>query len=467
MMPQNLFFGPEQGRDFLVVKDIVLDHKFTLIGPKTDIGGVFHGPLFYYLLAIPFLLSSGNPLISSIFLILIQCSTVILIYLFGKMLVNERVGIISSLLFAVSFNSILFARWLSNPPLSIPFVVLTMLFLLNFLKGSKKSLIGFSICLGLLSQAEFLNTLFYSVITLGTIIIFFDRFNKIPKMFLFVNFLISIITSVGTFVIFDLRHQFLILKSILAVLTNQSGYHLSFNASINSNISGYFNAFTTTIIPFHQILGVIIFLVSLIHTTVQAKKIKEYYLIILWLIVPLILLILLRHDALEQFFVSIIPAFIILVAFAVDYIWSKSKVAASVLLIIILMQFIAWVQNIPVNKNIFFQSTQLELSYKDELSTIDQIYKDSNHVPFAIQAYTIPYWSQEGWRYLFWSYGTKKYGIMPSEQKNVKKLFVIVQDDPRNVSYQEDWLKKTVSTWGIAQSTFRYGILTTRELKLR
>jgi len=51
-IPEYLFFGYEQGRDALVIKDIYIMEKFTLVGPKTDIDGVFHGPIYYYLMTI-------------------------------------------------------------------------------------------------------------------------------------------------------------------------------------------------------------------------------------------------------------------------------------------------------------------------------------------------------------------------------------------------------------------------------
>lgn len=467
LIPQNLFFGPEQGRDFLVVKDIVLAHKFTLIGPKTDIGGIFHGPLFYYLLVIPFLFSGGDIIVSSIFLICIQSLTVIIIYLLGFKLVNKRVGIIASILFAVSFNSIMYARWLSNPPLSIPFVVLAMLFLLNFLKGSKKSLLGFSVCLGLLNQAEFLNIIFYYTITFGIVIIFFERFKKITKVFLLLNLILSVIISVGTFVLFDLRHEYLILKSVLGILTHQTGYQLSFFSSLNSNVGGYLQSFTSTIFPFHDNLGSIMFISSFIYLILQAKKKKDYYLLVLWLITPLFLLVFLRHDALEQFFVSIVPAYVLLFAIALNAIWNKSKIMGAVALVIaVSIESAAWIQHIPKNTNIFFQSTQLELNYADQIRTIDRIYLESAGLPFAIQSYTIPYWSQEGWTYLFWSHGYKNYGKFPLDQNHSNKLFVIIQDDPGSQQFQRDWLKNTVSKWGTTEKTFRYGALTTRKLLL-
>ena len=39
--PQQLFFGPEQGIDALIVKEMVEGGKLRLIGPKTE-GGIFY-----------------------------------------------------------------------------------------------------------------------------------------------------------------------------------------------------------------------------------------------------------------------------------------------------------------------------------------------------------------------------------------------------------------------------------------
>src|SRR4051812_14785603 len=135
LLNANLFWGPEEGIDFMVVKDLVVNHKITLIGAKTDINGIFHGPIYYYVSAIPFVLSHGNPLFILLFLVFINCSTVFFIYLLGKEIFNKRVGMISSLIFTFAFTPIVYARWLSTHPLAIPLSCLYFVFLTRFLKG--------------------------------------------------------------------------------------------------------------------------------------------------------------------------------------------------------------------------------------------------------------------------------------------------------------------------------------------
>ena len=53
VLTNNYIFLFDQGRDYLVVKEIVLNHKLTLIGASTGLHGIFSGPFWYYLLTIP------------------------------------------------------------------------------------------------------------------------------------------------------------------------------------------------------------------------------------------------------------------------------------------------------------------------------------------------------------------------------------------------------------------------------
>src|SRR5436190_11008047 len=79
-----LFFGFEQGRDLQIVQKIYELKDFVLVGPSTSIGGVFHGPWYYYILAIPASLGNGNPLATSIFLIFFGSFLPVIIYLLAK-----------------------------------------------------------------------------------------------------------------------------------------------------------------------------------------------------------------------------------------------------------------------------------------------------------------------------------------------------------------------------------------------
>ncbi len=184
-----------------------------------------------------------------------------------------------------------------------------------------------------------------------------------------------------------------------------------------------------------------------------------------WIFTPLFVLIITRHDVLDQFYVSIAPGVILIVAMFIDLVIKKSRnIGVIFISILVLVQLWYWSLNIPENRNIFFQSTQPKLFYSDQLKAIDYIYNEASKEPFSIQAYTIPYWMQEGWIYLFWQYGFKKYNYLPIKEK-AGKLYVIVQDD-NNIEFQNNWLNGTVVTWGKQIKQKRIGTLSILSLQV-
>ncbi|PIS14569.1 hypothetical protein COT64_01910, partial [Candidatus Shapirobacteria bacterium CG09_land_8_20_14_0_10_39_12] len=60
-LDQLLGFWYDQGRDALVIWDLIHYQKFFLIGPVTGIEGIFLGPFYYYLLTPFYLIGRGNP----------------------------------------------------------------------------------------------------------------------------------------------------------------------------------------------------------------------------------------------------------------------------------------------------------------------------------------------------------------------------------------------------------------------
>ncbi|MCD8526902.1 hypothetical protein LRY65_01685 [Candidatus Woesebacteria bacterium] len=58
----DILFHTDLARDFLVLDEMVTTQNPTLIGPRSGgIPGVFHGPLWYYLSLVPFIATGGNP----------------------------------------------------------------------------------------------------------------------------------------------------------------------------------------------------------------------------------------------------------------------------------------------------------------------------------------------------------------------------------------------------------------------
>lgn len=110
------FLGDE-GRDAIVIKNMLIDHHFPLIGPPTSVGNIYLGPLYYYMMAVPMAIFWLNPVTAAGMNAAIGVAVVLLIYYLGKTWFNRQVGLIAAYLYAISPVTIIYSRssWNPNP----------------------------------------------------------------------------------------------------------------------------------------------------------------------------------------------------------------------------------------------------------------------------------------------------------------------------------------------------------------
>lgn len=202
-------FGGDQGIDFLVVRDMVLYHKWTLIGIKTSIGAFFQGPLYLYMLFPFFSILSLQPIAGAIAAMVFSVSTLALLYITVKKYFSTKTALISSLLFAVSPQFIIFG----NTPLYQNFLPLFIaLSLYYFLKDEDnfhiRFLLGLSVGLGI--ELHLLNVSL-AIAFLLYYLLFVKRNLKLISAYL-----LGIVVGFGPTLLFELRHQFLNTKLFLA-----------------------------------------------------------------------------------------------------------------------------------------------------------------------------------------------------------------------------------------------------------
>lgn len=117
--PGNIYFGFDQAVHAFNSQRAIVERDIILQGPGTDIPGVFHGPLYYYLIGPIYLLSQGSPYLPQLFLLVANALGIFLVYQLAAHLFDRRVGLISALIFAVSFEQYQYAYYLSNPSLGV------------------------------------------------------------------------------------------------------------------------------------------------------------------------------------------------------------------------------------------------------------------------------------------------------------------------------------------------------------
>lgn len=435
-----LFFGPEQGRDALAVKQII-GGDLTLLGPKTDIEGVFHGPMFYYLLTIPYFLFDGNPVKTAISIIILNSLSVLLIFYLGKQLFSPTVGIISAILLTFSPRAIDYNRWLSNATLVPLFSLLFIFFLFKVSKKKYNYLILVGLLAGLLIQLQLLNGLFI----LPLLFFFFLWLRKLPPLKHIFIAVTSFLFALSSFFIFDIRPDFLNTRGIINLLesksTEGSQFTISFRESFNrfgEEIIRFISPNLTMIASFIFILGVIIIISRISY------RFNNYSLVILWLSIPLIMLSLSRNSVLNHYFLFSTPAIILTAAIAINQLknYLNSLPVLTVILLLI-ANIIAWKTLIPWG-----------ITIGQEKKVIDFVYQTADGNRFRFEAFTIPYFWQDAWQYMFDWYGQANYHYSFSA-KSPKFVYFIWEEEETN--FQKDWLKNHVAKYRFTGKEAKFG----------
>lgn len=228
-------FGRDQGIDFLTVKDILINHKLTLIGIKISIADFFQGPLYLYMLLPLFWLSSLNPLAGSYTAVLISSLALIILYVLLIRFSNIKWANLTALYYATNLPLVIFG----NTPLYqnfLPlFILLTFYFLFSLNLDKRKNLL-LSFLTGLMASISAEMHFLAIILVVATFIYFIFYFKT--KLFYITVYLIGILTGFSPTIIFELRHDFLNTRLLINYLDSiqQISFHISFLIFSDNNL---------------------------------------------------------------------------------------------------------------------------------------------------------------------------------------------------------------------------------------
>ena len=330
---------------------------------------------------------------------------------------------------AVSFDVIVYGRWLSNVSFSIPLVALFFFSLIKLVKTKNpKYWLAIGIFGGLLSQFELLHLL-YAFITIIIAIKIFSLPIK-NRYFLFGLGLAIIINA--NFILFDARHQFLLTNAVLHYLTSQS---LSVDPLkvIYTYIDGLTLNMVATLFPSNgMLLFLFITAMLMFYFKKKTKKMSiEFKLILLMIFFSFPYIFLLKYGSLEHFYAGTAIGWIVGFNFLVSN-TEKSLTKYGVVLAycLIVVGNISYTnKSLPNNSHVFYHAVQQNYMYKDQLATLDYVFSHGGN-GFTIESYNIPNFHQHAWQYLYDWYGKQKYpkqyanNATPGEKETV---FMIIE----------------------------------------
>ncbi len=114
---EYMTFLGDEGRDALVVKRILVDYDFPLLGAPTSVGNMYNGPLYYYMMASAMAIWWMNPVAAAVMVAFVGIVTVALVYYFARVWFGKQAAIIASILYAFSPVNIIYSHssWNPNP----------------------------------------------------------------------------------------------------------------------------------------------------------------------------------------------------------------------------------------------------------------------------------------------------------------------------------------------------------------
>lgn len=199
-------FGRDQGIDFLVVRDMVADQKWTLLGIKTSIGEFFQGPNYLYIILPFFWLLNLNPLAGAYTAVIISLVTLLVLYIGATFLFNKKIALLSSILFTFSPEFIKYG----NTPLYqhfVPLPLLIMIFILLKIDTASHRKYLFSIIIGFLGGfAMELHFLAISFVIMSFVYLLIKAKQDIV---VYISFIVGLIVGLLPTIIFELKHSFL------------------------------------------------------------------------------------------------------------------------------------------------------------------------------------------------------------------------------------------------------------------
>jgi hypothetical protein len=214
----TIHFQGDLARDFLLFEEIAVTRKPVLIGPRTSMLGVFHGPAWLYLNLPVFMLSGGNPVASGWFWVAFLVAGVWVFHFVAKKLLPKNAALPATALYALSIASS--APYLYNPYGAV--FIAPLLFYFFILYKRSHSFLHLIICL-FLAGLTFQFEMVWGVPALFVIVTsaFLSIFKRKQFAHLFAFFILLIPFS--TFILFDLRHDFFQTKSFITYIVGQPG----------------------------------------------------------------------------------------------------------------------------------------------------------------------------------------------------------------------------------------------------
>jgi 4-amino-4-deoxy-L-arabinose transferase-like glycosyltransferase len=453
-----LDFHYDQGRDALIIWELIKNHKFFLIGPVTGLEGIFLGPFYYYLIAPFYLIGNGNPTIPSIFLSFLVTVSLYFLYKSGEEIGGKAVGLIALVVGSFSNYLVLSSRWLSNPTPIYLTSILIFYLLIKIVKEKNNKPI-FWILTFLLVGVSFHFELASAIFYLPILLIFsIWQKKKLNKLTVFLSLVFLVVTFLPQ-IIFNFRHENILFNNILFQVTNHkdSQIEINFLQFLLTRIKRIWDILSSLIFSNNLSIASIFLYISLFGIFKLKKNNEINKLFAIFLGIPLIGYLLYRGNYGNLYNYYLTGYFLIFVLFfswGILYFFKFSPKRIYLIFILLIILNLVYVK-IKLTTNV---NNTNEIFIQNQLEAINWIYEDSIGNNFNVDVYVppvIPY----SYDYLFlWEKDIR--GIdNPKLTEKFDLLYTLYEVDPPHPDRLDAWLARQ-SGIGKVEKEIRFGGIT-------
>jgi hypothetical protein len=459
-----LRFYYDQGRDAVVIKEMIETPKPVLVGPTTGLAGILRGPAFYYLLLPAYFVSSGSPIAAAIWLQIVNIFGLFVFYLVLKRFFGREASLFGLIIFAFSNYMVDLSRWLSNPSPIFTSVPVMLYSILKIRDGKNRNLwfAILALMVGVNLQFEIASELWF-IPALGILAIIDKKFRPNLKEFI-IGFSVFMLTLAPQ-VIFDIRHDGIMRKGIMANFgTNKPSFVFDTTLAME-RLDQFKDIYSQVLVPRAYALTIFV-AASFVFFFATSRSFRSKTWIILTVFLTPFLILLFYHGNEGNFYsyymIGTFPLFIFLVtAVFAQFFNSSWTQILPVLLIFVFLQ-----RNVVLVKNFLIAGVDgpEHISLGNQLQAIDWIYDDAKGEAFNTDEYVppvIPY----SYDYLLWWRG-KKWNSQP-KQEQVKRLYLLYEVDTELPGRLSSWLVRQASIGSIEKEAKFGGITVQRRVRIK
>lgn len=404
-------FGFDQARDAYESYSIWHDLHLKIQGPVSDLPGIHHGVLWFYLLAVAYAITNNTFFVVGILFYLATLVTIPLAgYVAYRFFANKELSYVTMILYGCSPMFQAFSRWLSNPVMAVyiaPFVILGV-----YLCIKKPSFLSFfltGIGFGLLVQSDF------AFISCFLTLPFYFLLLKQKRDIRILGIFLGLLVSMSTFVISEIKFHGKTIQTLFSFIFSHSG--TSSLADKGQYFSNRFSDLLThTGIPFpYPLLVLLIFLGILYKWRRLAKDSNDklgLIILAIWLLNSIVYFIF--DVGITRSLFAYAPTFfvvILLISYGVVLLCRKKRYLYLLVGVIVILQL--QISYTWVLKKYNPYTAQQQIFYSDAIRVVDYTYLTAGKKPFSLNTVTNPLYINTTWSYLYTFYGKRTYGYVP------------------------------------------------------